>query len=161
MEFLHKAFFKLKSWTFTWVTSPLRKMLLSLAGLSIGDGQLPKCFFTWPHKVSIGNDCRIEPDVVFHFDGPWTPGKSIILGDRVFVGRGCEFNISKSIRIGDHSLLASHCKFIDHDHGTQDDSLPIGLQPGEKCEIVIERNVWLGANVIVLKGVTIGEGAVV
>jgi acetyltransferase-like isoleucine patch superfamily enzyme len=161
MQILHKAFFKLRSWIYIWLSSPLRKMFLSLLGLSIGKSHLPRCEFTWPHKVRIGSNCKIEPGVVFHFDGPWMPGKSIVLGNWIFVGRATEFNICKSIRIGDYALIASGCKFIDHDHGITDDSLPIGLQPGEEREIVIEGNVWLGANVIVLKGVTIGEGAVV
>ena len=34
-----------------------------------------------------------------------------------FLGRNCEFNVTGSVHIGDNALIASGCKFIDHDHG--------------------------------------------
>ena len=59
----------------------------------------------------------MEDDIFFKFDGIWQPGPSIIVGDGVFIGRGCEFNIRQRIDIGNDSLIASGCKFIDRDHG--------------------------------------------
>jgi acetyltransferase-like isoleucine patch superfamily enzyme len=115
---------------------------------------------TWPHQVSVGKDCMLEHDLHFRYDGPWRPGPSIVIGDRAFLGVACEFNITDHIRIGDDCLIASGCKFIDHDHGMVE-GVPMNRQQGPEAPIVLENNVWLGANVIVLKGVTIGCGAVV
>ncbi|NEO43482.1 MAG: acyltransferase [Moorea sp. SIO4A3] len=53
------------------------------------------------------------------------------------------------------------CKFIDHDHGTANLDQPINQQPGTELPIILEENVWLGVNVVVLKGVTIDKGAIV
>jgi acetyltransferase-like isoleucine patch superfamily enzyme len=128
--------------------------------LTVGkDTVLPASAITWPHKVSIGSRCIIEPGVFFKFDGIWSEGKAIIIHDKVFIGRGCEFNIRKGIEIGSRCAIASGCKFIDHDHGVVGDELD--EVPGKEGRITLESSVWLGFNVTVLKGVTIGRSAVV
>jgi hypothetical protein len=138
----------------------LRKAWFSFCGARIGkDTLIPKILVTWPHQVQIGERCVLEPDIFFKFDGIWTPGPSIIIGNRVFLCRGCEFNIRKRIRIGDGCAIASGCKFIDHDHGIEGER--IDESPGPEKEITLENHVWLGCNVVVLKGVTIGSSAVV
>lgn len=138
-----------------------RTLWLRLCGVSVGKHTLvPKIYLTWPHQVKIGKRCILEPGIFFKFDGIWRPGPSIVIGDQAFIGRGCEFNIRKSIQLGDHCLIGSGAKFIDHDHGLQLGQ-PMRRQPGPEAAIVIGSDVWIGDNVIVLKGVTIGDGAVV
>ncbi len=128
--------------------------------MQIGAGTtLPRIVVTWPHQVAIGADCVLEPDVFFKWDGIWSPGPRIRIGDRVFLGRGCEFNAQVGIEIGADSSIASGCKFVDHDHGIVGET--IDAVPGRSGAITLGRHVWLGANVIVLRGVTIGDGAVV
>jgi len=102
----------------------------------------------------------MEPATYFKYDGIWSDGPSIIIGDKTFVGSACEFNISKGIVIGNDVLIASGCKFIDHDHGSAMGEL-IRTQNSIKKPIHIEDDVWLGFNVTILKGVTIGKGAIV
>jgi carbonic anhydrase/acetyltransferase-like protein (isoleucine patch superfamily) len=139
----------------------MRKLILRVRGAVIGEGtQVPRLLVTWPHQVSLGRDCVLQPDVFFNYSHFWTPGPSMIFGDRVFLGRGCEFNIRERITVGDDCLIASGCTFVDSDHGT-DGSMSINTQPIETCAIVLERNVWLGAKCVVLKGVHIGERAIV
>ena len=141
--------------------SSLRKTKYRLLGMKVGAGtKLPLMFVTWPHQLSIGANCQLEHAIYFKFDGIWKNGQAIIVGDNVFIGAGCEFNIRKGITIGNDSLIASGCKFIDHDHGIKQ-GIRMRLQSGEERDIKIGNDVWLGFNVIVLKGVEIGEGAVV
>lgn len=132
-------------------------------GMQIGRGTLlPRCRVTWPHQVSLGADCRLEHDIYFKFDGIWAPGPTIRIGDRVFIGFGCEFNVRRGVTLGPDCLIASGCKFVDHDHGTTRRDVPMNQQTdGAEAEIVLGRDVWLGANVVVLKGVHIGDGAIV
>ena len=118
------------------------------------------CYITWPHQVSIGGYCTIEQGVYFKFDGVWKPGPSIIIEDGVFIGSNCEFNISDSISIGSDSLIASGARFIDHDHGLSKDQV-MRKQPGKLAPIKIGSDVWIGCNAVILKGVTIGDGAVI
>jgi acetyltransferase-like isoleucine patch superfamily enzyme len=131
-------------------------------GLQVGTGTLlPKCHVTWPHQVSLGANCTLEHDIYFKYDGIWAPGPSIVIRDRVFIGFGCEFNVRRRVEIGSDSLIASGCKFIDHDHGTAP-GVPMREQTaGAEAEIVLEEDVWLGVNVVVLKGVRIGRGAII
>ena len=134
-----------------------------MLGMQIRAGTLlPKVHVTWPHQVSLGADCRLEHDIYFKFDGIYASGPSIIVGDRVFLGFGCEFNVRRRAEIGADSLIGSGCKFVDHDHGTVRDGIPMNQQEtGAEAEIILGADVWLGANVIVLKGVRIGRGAIV
>ena len=145
---------------YRWV-GLVREGWFYLWGMRVGKGTvLPRLFITWPHQVAIGSNCLLEEGIRFKFDGIWQPGPSIQIKDRVFLGSGCEFNIIVSITVGSDSLVASGCRFIDHDHGTAPGGL-IREQSGPTGPITLEENVWLGCNVVVLKGVTIGSGAVV
>ncbi len=122
--------------------------------------KVPALTMSWPHQVKIGANCRLEPDTAYKFDGIWKPGPAIVIGDRAFIGRGCEFNIRQGINVGSRCLIASGCKFIDHDH----DTLPgdrLHSRPGLEAAITLEEGAWLGVNVVVLKGVTIGRNAIV
>ena len=142
-------------------SSLFRKALWRLRGAAIGPRtRLPACHAPWPHQVRIGADCRLQHGIFFTYDHYWTPGPSILVGDRVFIGSGVEFNIQGRIEIGDDCLIASGCFFVDHDHGTRTGG-PINSQPNEIEPIRLGKNVWLGARCIVLKGVHIGDGAVI
>jgi acetyltransferase-like isoleucine patch superfamily enzyme len=74
------------------------------------------------------------------------------------VGDYTKFNISKKITEGDNCLIAAGWRFIDHNHGTMLGKL-MNTQKAPKKEINLEDDVWLGCNVLILKGVHIGEGA--
>ena len=68
----------------------------------------------------------------------------------------------KEFGVGAHCLIASGCRFIDHDHCYSDRATPIASQSsGTEAKIVLEEDVWIGANVIVLNGVTIHRGAII
>jgi acetyltransferase-like isoleucine patch superfamily enzyme len=115
---------------------------------------------TWPHQVRIGCDCHLEADLFFKFDGIWQKGPLIVIHDHVFLGRGCEFNIRAGIVIERDCLIASGCKFIDHDHGILLGG-PIRCQSGPEAVIHVEQDVWIGVNAVVLKGIRIGRGAII
>lgn len=158
---IHKIFFKLSFYYHQWLAK-ICILPAVLAGLKIGsDSVVGKTFFSWPHQVSIGKNCILESYINFRYDGVWNPGPSIIIDDNVYIGANSEFNICSDIHIGKDALIASGCKFIDHNHGYQSLNTPIRLQPPDVAAIRISNNVWLGTNVIVLKGVKIGYGSIV
>ena len=84
-------------------------------------------------------------------------GKNIKLGEDVFINSGCHFQDQGGITIGDHSLIGHNCVLATLNHD-QDPMKRADLHP---APIVIGNRVWLGANVTVLPGVTIGDGAIV
>src|SRR5262245_61161777 len=86
---------------------------------------------------------------------------SLTLGANVFVGTNTYLGAWKPIRIGDDTLIGAYCYIISGNHRFAAPDLPVRMQGYEGAPITIGRNVWLGAHVIVLPGVTIGDNAVV
>lgn len=139
----------------------VRKSLLRCLGAHIGRGtNLPACHMPWPHQVWLGEDCRLESGIYFKFDWFWRTGPSIVIGDRVFIGRNVEFNIQGRIVIGNNCLIASGCVFVDHNHGVQL-TKTMADQPSEIGQIILGQDVWIGTNSVILKNVRIGDGAIV
>jgi acetyltransferase-like isoleucine patch superfamily enzyme len=160
---IDKTIFRALMLARAWFVAAPRTLFWRALGARVGSGTLlPRIHVTWPHQVAIGARCVIEHDVYFKYDGVWAPGPSIVISDDSFIGSGVEFNIRKRIEIGRHALIASGCRFIDHDHGFESRDLPMSKQlTGAERPIAIEDDVWIGVNAVVLKGVTIGRGAIV
>jgi acetyltransferase-like isoleucine patch superfamily enzyme len=159
--FKQQSIFVLKTRYLQKICSFFRGIKYRAQGMSIGQGTtFPKLFVTWPHQVKFGDNCRLEHGIYFHYDGIYSKGPSICIGENVFIGNNSEFNISEKITVGNNCLIAAGCRFIDHNHGIEKGTL-IRAQLAPKQEIILENDVWLGCNVVILKGVCIGEGAVV
>ena len=138
-----------------------RAFFFKALGMRVGAGTvIPKLFMTWPHQVKVGDNCVLEQNIYFKYDGIWKEGPSIIIGNNVFIGTSCEFNINHSVTIGNDSLIASGCRFIDHDHGFNI-GFPMNKQQSKGKEIKIGNDVWIGCNVVILKGVVIEDGAII
>jgi acetyltransferase-like isoleucine patch superfamily enzyme len=147
----------------------IRKLKYYFFGFKIGRKTfLPKIYFLCHRKllnrnlkmVSIGNNCSLGNNLTFRYAGYTNEIYPIFIGNDVFLGDCCEFNISKKISIGNYSLIASGCKFIDHNHGVVKGKT-IKYQDENIQPILIGNDVWLGCNVVVLKGVCISDGAIV
>ena len=143
------------------IASTLRRWYWQAFGMKIGSGvHLASIRATWPHVVSIAGGTVVERDVSFKFDGPYAEGIHIEIGRNVFIGTQVEFNIKDRISIGDSTLIASGCRFIDHDHAFQP-GRPIRDQECKCSAITIGADCWIGVNAVVLRGVSIGDGAIV
>lgn len=154
--------FKFKQIINHLIIYPFRFTLYSFFGSRIcWSSKIPDLSINWPNQLSVGKDCTMENGLVFKYDSICKPGPNILIGNNVFVGNNCEFNITEMISIGDDCLIASGCKFIDHDHGTKDSARNINQQNLISEKILIEKNVWIGTNCVILKGVHIGQGSVV
>lgn len=82
------------------------------------------------------------------------------LGRHVHIGRGTEIMAEGGVTIGNNVVISFNCVLWSIDHRYEGDSLPYD-KARIRRPIVIQDNVWLGRNVMVRGGVTIGEGAVV
>lgn len=84
-------------------------------------------------------------------------GRNLTFGERVFLNAGCKFQDQGGITIGDDVLIGHNVLLatLNHDLDPQRraDMAPAPIHIGDKA--------WLGANVTVLPGVSIGAGAVV
>ncbi|WP_062516442.1 DapH/DapD/GlmU-related protein [Demequina gelatinilytica] len=84
-------------------------------------------------------------------------GKNIALGDGVFLNAGCTFQDQGGVRIGDGSLIGHNAVIATLNHALDPDR----RGDMEPAPVVIGRRVWLGSNVTIVPGVTIGDDAVV
>jgi carbonic anhydrase/acetyltransferase-like protein (isoleucine patch superfamily) len=97
-------------------------------------------------------------------EASWIAGHALVRGDVEF-GAHSTVNpyamISGRVRCGDGVRIASHVSIVGFNHGFDDPSVPIYQQKHDSRGIVIEDDVWIGANAVVLDGVTVGKGAVI
>jgi len=144
----------------------LSKVSAKWWGVQVGPG----CsFIGLPHfrrlpksRISIGNNCMFRS---LHTSNPSGINRPCIISTlcenaQIIVGSNCGFSgtaiaCSEKIVIGNNVRCSPNTWLIDTD-GHWDDH-----RTGPNAPIVIGNNVWLGANVSVLKGVTIGENTVV
>lgn len=87
----------------------------------------------------------------------------INIGDHVVINSGCVFYTGHGIRIGNHVAIAANCTFAPVNHAYQDKEKLImeqGFQPS-KGGIVVEDDVWIGANCVLLDGAYLRRGCVV
>jgi acetyltransferase-like isoleucine patch superfamily enzyme len=114
-----------------------------------------------PNGIVVGRNTRIMPGAVidvYNYRGIEDAG--IRIGDDCVVGPDCIIYGARTVTIGDHVLMGARVTIIPHDHPHERGAL-IRDQGMVSAPVTIEDNVWLGANAIVLKGVTIGTGSVI
>lgn len=93
-------------------------------------------------------------------------GAKLTIGDWSGISRGCLW-ATDNISIGNHVNIGANCVIMDGDmHNTnwrlRHNDRQFGQSvPFKKRPIVIEDDVWLGANCLILKGVTIGANSIV
>ena len=83
----------------------------------------------------------------------------LILHDGVFINNSCSFNCMERIEVGNGTMMGEGVRFYDHDH----------VYTAEKIEkwqwstapIRVGRDCWIGSNVTILKGVTIGDNTII
>lgn len=106
----------------------------------------------------VGKDFVFDPMDAYSAQGMY-------VGDNVFVAHGALIisNAEGSVRLENGVMIGPNVTIMNGDH----DFRVVGrrtrevTEPGPQLKIVLEEDVWCGANVTILKGVTIGEGAVV
>ena len=84
-------------------------------------------------------------------------GKNIHIGQRVFINSGCKMQDQGGIYIGNDVLIGHNACLLTLNHEME----PENRADMHPKPIHIEDKAWLGSNVTVLPGVTIGEGAIV
>jgi galactoside O-acetyltransferase len=118
------------------------------------------------NRLTIGDASIVHANIAFE-----DRGGEIRIGDRSFVGLA-NLTCYRSISIGDDVLVSWNVTIVDHDSHNLNWELRrndvLEWAEGRKdwsnvphAPVVIADKAWIGFNVSVLKGVTIGEGAVV
>ncbi len=83
----------------------------------------------------------------------------VVIGDRTRIGLGCV--LIGPVKVGNDIMFAQNIVVSGLNHGYRDIEIPPSLQPVETKQIVIEDEVWIGANAVITAGITIGKHSVI
>lgn len=107
-------------------------------------------------SISIGTHCHLNRGALLE-----TYGGQIYIGDHCTVNPYSVLYGHGGLRIGNFVRIATHCIIVPANHSFDRLDMPIASQPTKAVGITIEDDVWIGANCVVLDGVTIGKGSVI
>lgn len=110
--------------------------------------------------IQIAAGCSLDLGVTLLCSGSPLTHPKIKIGQNTYINRYTFLDATHSLVIGKNCAIGPHCYITDHDHGS-DLSFPPLHQPMISHPTSIGDSVWIGANVTVLKGVTIGSEAII
>ena len=102
---------------------------------------------------SVGSNVWIEPDFKCEF------GKNIVIEDNVYINFGCVILDCAEVKIGKNTLLGPNIGLYAVNHATDAEERIKGGCYGKPIQI--GENVWLGGDVKILAGVTVGNNAII
>jgi serine acetyltransferase len=139
--------------------------------------------------IELGRNVRLAADIDFNLGGGFknslrSPNSTghIVLGDSSWIERGavlwafdgkinCANNVylgpyvtvygHGGVEIGADTLVSMHATILSSNHAIPPIGQKIREQPDKLLPTKIGRDVWIGANAVILGGVTIGDGAVI
>jgi acetyltransferase-like isoleucine patch superfamily enzyme len=83
------------------------------------------------------------------------------IGAKTVMGQECTISAYQRVRIGEQCVIADRAMFIDFDHGVVEVERPIRVQGIYKRDVVVGSNVWIGYGACILRGVHVGDNAIV
>lgn len=121
-------------------------------GISLGSDAVGKVNGT----VEVADSCELSHGVELN---PWRG--SIRIARRVWLGPYVVIYGHGGVEIGEQTLISMHCAILSSNHSIPPMGRLIRDLPDELLPTKIGRDVWIGANAVVLGGVSIGDGAVI
>jgi acetyltransferase-like isoleucine patch superfamily enzyme len=85
----------------------------------------------------------------------------VSIGAKTVMGQECTISAFQHVKIGRECVIADRVMFIDFDHGMVEVDRPIRMQGIYKRDVNIGNNVWIGYGACILRGVTVGDNAVI
>jgi acetyltransferase-like isoleucine patch superfamily enzyme len=85
----------------------------------------------------------------------------VSIGAKTVMGQECTISAFQHVSIGRECILADRVMLIDFDHGVTEVERPIRLQGIYKRDVDIGHNVWIGYGACILRGVSVGENAII
>ena len=83
------------------------------------------------------------------------------IGAKTVIGQECTISSFQHVSIGRECIVADRVMLIDFDHGAVETERPIRDQGIYKRDVRVGHNVWIGYGACFLRGVTVGDNAIV
>ncbi len=132
----------------------------------------------WGKRLQTDGLCFVGPEVTFEIGkdavlrlGRWSwigHGTRIRvhegeceLGAKSVMGQECTISSFQHVAIGRECIIADRVMLIDFDHGVTEVERPIRAQGIYKRDVRVGSNCWIGYGACILRGVTIGDNAIV
>ena len=140
---------------------PLFRSRCESAGHSLYLERVP--YIIGDTKIYVGDHVSISGSLSIK-SGRFFDDPTLIIGSNTFIGNGCTFTVNRRVEIGEHCNIAGGTTIADSDgHPTEWERRADHdeLQTEEVGNITIGDHVWIGRDVQILKGVTIGDRAII
>lgn len=123
------------------------------------------------YPVAFGEESVVSHDAhLYSVKGSF--GRRTLIGSHALLrslditaGDNCSFNtysvVHGKVSMGDNVRIAPGAKIFGENHGFSDLDKPICTQPNTREGIVIEDDVWIGANAVITDGVVIGAHSII
>lgn len=107
--------------------------------------------------VTIGRGVMIRPSS--YYGGDY--GSGLVMGDHSSIGPYGFVGCSGKITIGSNVMFGMKCNLLAENHNFSNTEVSIKSQGVNQKGITVEDDCWIGCNVTILDGVTIGKGSVI
>lgn len=141
---------------------PLFRSKCARIGRQFRMEQLP--YLTGKGAIELGDNVRLSGKSSICFSDQVNARPKLVVGDNVFIGHDCGLHIAQSLEIGSNTLIAKGVSIYDfdgHPYDADERRENKAVAHSNCAAVKIGRDVWVGARSIILKGVTIGDGAIV
>ena len=132
----------------------------------------------WRGRLETDGLCFVCPGVVFEIGkgakvrlGRWSwigndskirAHEGVVeIGAKTVMGQECTISAYQHVSIGRECIIADRVMLIDFDHGMVEVDRPVRLQGIYKRDVRVGHNVWVGYGACFLRGVTVGDNAVI
>ncbi|MBO4897409.1 MAG: acyltransferase [Clostridia bacterium] len=105
-------------------------------------------------EITIGDRVFLHEKVKLSAWGTDKKAK-LYIGSNSYIGDRTEIHAGESVTVGDGCVIAWDCNIMDRDYHKLESETEV-YKP-----VTIGNHVWIGCRCLILKGVTIGDGAVV
>ncbi|MEW5975398.1 MAG: acyltransferase [Acidobacteriota bacterium] len=87
--------------------------------------------------------------------------ENIEIGERVSLNHGILIHGRGGVSIGDDTIIAHNVSILSNQHSIESLDVPVYANKMEFAKVSIGKRVWVGCNVVILPGVSIGDDAVI
>lgn len=114
------------------------------------------------HGIQFGNNVSIHRNSIIDCTGGIRAiGEGLIIGNNVGFSPNCYIQVRGQIKIGNNVIFGPGSKIFSETHNFGDVNKFINEQGETRKGVIIEDGVWVGADVVILDGVKIGNNSII